>query len=236
MKPSTHEPCLYAGHIDGQRILFLRQVDYFAVASQHPETCKTFLNVLNSKMRIDIKQLGVITRFSGIDVHQTRDYIKITCEKYLYKMLKHHNWLNTEHHESYTSNTPTPLPSDNNYIAALENAKVPATLTEQQDLRQNMGFNYRQVIGEVIYPMMKCRPDISFHATKLSQYMENPAEVHYQALRNLCKYLAATINEGIYYWRDKPRMDLPKAPTLILTQDNYELEVTPVKHTDFLFG
>jgi hypothetical protein len=47
--------------------------------------------------------------------------------------------------------------------------------------------------------MMKCCPDIAFHATKLSPYIGNTAEEHYTALRQICKYVAATIHEGVYY-------------------------------------
>jgi hypothetical protein len=52
--------------------------------------------------------------------------------------------------------------------------------------------------------MIKCRPDIAFHITKLSQYMDNPAEIHYTALTQILKYIAATAEYGIYYWRDNP--------------------------------
>jgi hypothetical protein len=67
-----------------------------------------------------------------------------------------------------------------------------------------MGFNYRQVIGEIIFPMMKCRPEIAPHAIKLSQYMENPAKQHYEALRDILAFLAHTVNDGIYYWWKTP--------------------------------
>jgi hypothetical protein len=136
-------------------------------------------------MRINVKHLGIIERFNGVDVHQMQDCVKITCEKYLYNMLKIHNWLATTPHSN-----PIPLPSDTKYIAQLEQAVVPHTIEEKQILKAKIGFKYRQVIKEVIYPMMKCRPIISYHATKLSQYMENPAEEHYAAVRLLCKYLA----------------------------------------------
>ena len=33
LTPTTHEPCLYSGLIYGQRVLFMRQVDDFAVAA-----------------------------------------------------------------------------------------------------------------------------------------------------------------------------------------------------------
>jgi hypothetical protein len=178
LQPATHEPCIYAGTIDDQRVIFLRQVDDFAVAAKHQNTAQKLLDLINSRMHIQLKSLGIVTRFNGVDIHQTRDYIKITCEKYLHKMLKQHQWLDNNN----AANNPTPLPHDTAYIQTLEQAKVPNTFDEQQQLKQRMGFSYRQVIGEVIYPMIKCRPDIGFHATKLSQYMDNPAEEHYTAL------------------------------------------------------
>jgi hypothetical protein len=51
--------------------------------------------------------------------------------------------------------------------------------------------------------------------------MENPAEPHYQALRDILSFLARTIDDGIYYWRPKPRMDLPILPMSSLHPDNY---------------
>jgi len=83
--------------------------------------------------------------------------------------------------------------------------------------------------------MMKCRPEIAPHAIKLSQYMENPATEHYQAIRDLVAYLAATINDGIYYWRKKPVMELPIGPMPTLHNDNYIMpDNTPQE--DALYG
>ena len=194
MMPTKHKPCLYAGTVRGDRIQFLQQVDDFAVAAVTQDLTLSIIQQINNKMRIEVKHQGIITCFNGVDVHQTRDFIKITCEKYLHNMLKQRNWLPT------TSTLDSiPLSADPKYITKLEQAAIPPTMEAKTQLRQRMGFNYHQVIGEVIYPMMKCRPDIAFHATKLSQYMENPAEAHYEALRQLCNYLAHTITDGIYY-------------------------------------
>jgi hypothetical protein len=98
-----------------------------------------------------------------------------------------------------------------------------------------MGFHYRQVIGEVLYPMTKCRPDVAFHITKLSQYMDNPAEEHYLTLRQLCKYLASTLTDGIYYWRLRPRPDLPAASHPTTLVDTYSMEVNPVEADHALY-
>jgi len=199
--PAVHEPCLYSGNIEGHRILFLRQVDDFAVATALANMAQHLIDLINQKLRINLKNMGIIDRFNGIDVHQTRYYIKLTCEKYLQKMLTNHNWCDA----TTIATKPTPLPPDTSYIQSLEQAIPPSTYPEQQDLQTQMGFSYRQVIGEILYPMVKCRPDIAFHATKLSQYSANPAKVHYEALRDVCRYLAHTINDGIYYWRKQPK-------------------------------
>lgn len=221
LRPTTHEPCMYQGIIKTIRVIFLRQVDDFAVASRNATVCQYLLDQIKLSMRIPLKTLGIVTCFNGNDIHQTREFIKITQEKYLTKMLHSHGWTTP------ASGKPIPLPSDSKWIQQLETADHPTTLVQQQDLCMAMGFNYHQVIGEVIYPVVKAHPDICFHAVKLSQYMENPGLIHYHALRELCSYLAATITDGIYYWRDEPRLDLPREPLPTLHADNYCLEVTP---------
>jgi hypothetical protein len=167
-----------------------------------------------------------------MDIHQTQDFIKITCERYLYKMLKAHDWLDT----SITPDRPIPLPADNHFMQALENAARPNTIDAKTQLQSKMGFHYRQVIGEVLYPMTKCRPDVAFHITKLSQYMDNPAEEHYLALRQLCRYLAATITDGIYYWRMQPRPDLPALEHPTTVPDTHILEINSDQATSALYG
>lgn len=57
--------------------------------------------------------------------------------------------------------------------------------------------------------MTVARPDISAAIIKLSQYSVNPARIHYQALRQLWKYLALTKSAGLHFWRKKPLVDLP---------------------------
>jgi hypothetical protein len=73
-------------------------------------------------------------------------------------------------------------------------------------------FNHRQCIGKAIYAMTVARPDIAFVVIKLLQYSDNPAKIHYQALRHLFKYLALTTTRGIYFWRKIPVPDLPVVP------------------------
>ena len=59
-----------------------------------------------------------------------------------------------------------------------------------------MGFNYRNALGEALFAMITCRPHITLPITKLSKFANNPAREHYQALKNVFRYLRETIENG----------------------------------------
>jgi hypothetical protein len=79
----VHEPCLYSGTIYGNRIIFKQQVDDFAIADPDPQTADILLDMLNNKLTMPVKQKGLLNMFNGIDVIQTRHYVKIDCHTYI---------------------------------------------------------------------------------------------------------------------------------------------------------
>ena len=83
LKPTTHEPCLYHGTHKGKEILFLRQVDDFAVAAESSEIATDVITTLDKYMTIKIKYLGRLTRYNGADVIQARHFIKINNPTYI---------------------------------------------------------------------------------------------------------------------------------------------------------
>ena len=222
LKPCAHEPNLYFTDNycnTGKMVLFMKQVDDFCVSCQDRETAKHVIREINEKMTIDVKELGLISRFNGVDVEQTRHYIKLSNAVYINKILKNHSWLNDEVPAAQFS---IPMRSDHSYIHDIETA-TPLTESERYEYEQELGFTYRQAIGEIIYALVTCRPDISFAAIKLSQYSASPAQKHYDAVKDIYRYLKATINEGIYYWRSQPRLDLPIGPPPVCKSDgNYK--------------
>ncbi len=119
--------------------------------------------------------------------------------------MKNHPWLETD---MPTSNFATPMSSDAKYQRELETA-TPLSDSERGKLEKELGFTYRQGIGEILYALVTCWPDISFSTIKLSQYSTRPAAIHYEALKDVFRYLKNTMDEGIYYWRTMPRHDLP---------------------------
>lgn len=50
-----------------------------------------------------------------------------------------------------------------------------------------------------MYGAIHTRPDIAFALGRLSQYLNDPAEHHGQALKRLLRYVRSTIDKGIEY-------------------------------------
>ena len=89
-------------------------------------------------MTINVKELGLISRFNGVDVTQTQHYIKLSNTIYIDKILKNHPWIFKEHPPAMF---PLLIRSDNEYLHKIETAKP---LTEEQHLQyeSDVGFSY----------------------------------------------------------------------------------------------
>ena len=223
LKPTTHEGCLYKGLYKNEEILFLRQVDDFAVAAVNEQTAIDLIQEIDKYMTIDIKDLGRLNRYNGVDILQTKYYIKVSNATYINKLLEEHDWLLND---DDISNIPLPIKNETTFNHRLESAIPPSDKTSQRKLQADMGFNYRQAIGELIFLMVTCRPDISFPLIKLSQYSTNPAEEHYLAVRQLFKYVKVTKHEGIYFWRRNTRDDLPEGEIPNTTLSSYSIDTS----------
>ena len=198
LQPCTHEPCLYSGFIDGEKVLFLRQVDDFAVACINPDISNKVIDMISNELSAPMKKLGVVERYNGLDITQTEDYVKIHTSTYLTKTLQQHDWLTDTFKPTVN---PIPMREDAAYQKILDHATGPDHESDREKLEQEMNFIYRQALGETLFAMITCRPDISYAVIKLAQFANNPAKEHYIALKNIFRYLRQTLTEGIIYWR-----------------------------------
>jgi hypothetical protein len=79
-------------------------------------------------------------------------------------------------------------------------------------------------VGELIWAMTTCRPDIAFTSVKLSQSNSAPAEHHYHGLKHAIRYLYTAQTDGIYFWRTtSPCLDLPEGPMPPVNSNNKDL-------------
>jgi hypothetical protein len=62
---------LYVGEVRGERCIFKRQVDDFAIATANEETAHYFFDLLDDELTMSMKRLGLITLFNGVDILQS---------------------------------------------------------------------------------------------------------------------------------------------------------------------
>ena len=80
-------------------------------------------------------------------------------------------------------------------------------------------WNFRQVVGSLIYLMAGTRYDITFATTKLAKFSHNPGERHFEALFWTLGYIKGNPNFGIRFYHD------PKASPIgeLLSRNNVDL-------------
>jgi hypothetical protein len=87
----------------------------------------------------------------------------------------------------YSKCSPAPTPYDPS-VSLRKNRRI-----ARDQLR------YSQIIGSLMYLDSARRPDISYAVSKLSWFVSNPGEDHWQALERVLCYLKGTMSYGIHY-------------------------------------
>jgi hypothetical protein len=93
-------------------------------------------------------------------------------------------------HFRYSNCKSSPTPYDPSMLVR-KNQGDPKNAKDQ--------LRYSQIIGLLMYLASATRTDISFAISKLSQFVSNPGDVHWQALERVLRYLKDTASYGIHY-------------------------------------
>ena len=62
---------------------------------------------------------------------------------------------------------------------------------------------YREAIGSLMYAAVATCPDIAFAVSTLLQFLENPGEAHWQAVKRVFRYLAGTRSYALTYGAER---------------------------------
>jgi hypothetical protein len=225
LMPTVHEPCLYSGMINGKRVIFKRQVDDFAIAAPDAKMADILLDMRDEKLTIPIKRQGYLDMYNGIDVYQTRDYIKIACTSFVNKCCDKYinTWMKTY---MMAGTRPTPFPSDPTWMKKFNAATSDPDKKVQAKLAKEMKLSYHSGVGELIWAMTTCRPDLAYVAVKLSQSNHCPHEHHYHGLCHALKYLYVTKDDGNNFWRMTPRPEFKEGPFPTVHSNKQDLLMT----------
>ena len=193
--PTTHERSIYSGLFKGYRILLKRQVDDIAIAAPTKEIAEEIIQIIGKSVHIEGNDL--LIKFNGVEVEQSREYIRIHCSKYISNVLTKHGW-DTILQDDHSLKEPIPA----TMFKQIDLDQGPPEKTpEAIALEKQFGFSYRSLLGELMYSYVICRLDIGYILTKLSQFSQAPAAIHYSCLKRITLYLRETKEWGIVYWR-----------------------------------
>ena len=73
--------------------------------------------------------------------------------------------------------------------AILTKDRSPSTTSQTDEMQR---VPYAEAIGSILWPAMISRPDITFAVGILAQFIQNPAEVYWEALKRVISYLSST--------------------------------------------
>ncbi|KAE8669333.1 hypothetical protein F3Y22_tig00112249pilonHSYRG00290 [Hibiscus syriacus] len=132
----------------------------------------------NLSVRFQMKELGQLKHFLGLEVDRTHEGIFLCQQKYAKDLLKRFGMLECK-------STSTPMEP---------NIKMCAH--EGKDLED--AIMYRQLVGSLIY-LTLTRPDISYAVGVMSRFMQNPKKPHLEAVRRILRYVKNTIDYGLLY-------------------------------------
>ena len=149
--------------------------------------------MIDESLIIPIKRLGPVDLFNGIDIDQTKYYIKLNCKPYIERICERHlaAWMKDG---KIAKDCSLPLPSSADFIKEFIATDGDSDPTIQAKPSKVMGCRYHNLVGELTYAMVTCRPDISFATVKCAQASAAPAEIHFRVAK--------------YRMRNLPCMDL----------------------------
>src|SRR5882724_8222535 len=77
-------------------------------------------------------------------------------------------------------------------------------LTDAVEDRQRATYPFKEIIGSLMYAAMAMRPDIAFATSILAQFNQNPARVHWEAAKQVVRYLKTMCNLELTYTGNDP--------------------------------
>ncbi|XP_040964565.1 uncharacterized mitochondrial protein AtMg00810-like [Gossypium hirsutum] len=164
----------------GARVLYvLVYVDDIIVTGSDSQAIDSFVTQLND--RFSLKYLGNLNYFLGIEVQHTSEGMVLSQTKYVRDLLRKASM-------DRSNSLPTPMVT-NCHLSVGEGSPV-----EDQHY-------YRSIIGALQYVVIT-RPDIAYLVNKVCQFMHNPLDVHFKAVKRILRYLQGTLSYGLRFTRD----------------------------------
>jgi len=159
-------------------IILVIHVDDCVITGSCARLIATYKAKFNS--RYALTDLGPVSWLLGIKVTRNREdrTISLSQTTYINTML-----------ERFALTDAKPYRSP--MVPGIVYSKDDSPSSPQEAARMEK-VPYREAIGSLMYASVATRPDISFAVAALSQFLDNPGEVHWEAVKRILRYLSGT--------------------------------------------
>nr|KYP42777.1 Retrovirus-related Pol polyprotein from transposon TNT 1-94 [Cajanus cajan] len=171
------DPSLFTYTLQQQTVYLLVYVDDIILTGSSQSLIQQLTTQLNA--RFALKQLGLLDYFLGIEVKYFTDKsILMTQSKYIRDLL---------HKTKMAEAQPISSPM----VSSCKLSKNGNDLFHDPTL-------FRSVVGALQYATLT-RPDISYSVNKVCQFMAQPLDTHWIAVKRILRYLKGTISHGLHF-------------------------------------
>lgn len=174
--PSKADTSLFIFNRSGVQVFMLVYVDDIVIAGSTPAAVEGLVRSLSDTF--PIKDLGSLAYFLGLEAACNSGGMIPTQRKYVLDLLLRVNMENC-------NPVPTPL------VPTERLARDTGAFLGPDD-----SFRYRSVVGSLQY-LTLTRPDISFAVNKVCQFLSQPTEAHWEAVKRILRYVKGTLDTGL---------------------------------------
>ncbi|GKU94149.1 hypothetical protein SLEP1_g7678 [Rubroshorea leprosula] len=171
---SKSNSSLFILHKGSTCIYFLVYVDDIIITGSDSSAVQSLIQIMGA--RFSLKDLGPLNFFLGVEAIPTAAGLFLSQHRYITDLLQQYNM-----HEAKP--VPTPLA-----------ASTSLHLGSGSPLSD--GSIYRRLLGSLQY-LALTRLDLCFAVNKLSQFMHQPTDAHWQAAKRVLRYLQGTRFHGV---------------------------------------
>ena len=179
LKQSKHDPCL----LFRKDLIIICYVDDLGIQAPNKEIVDKLIQQLRN-LGFTLTMEGSFSEYLGIHYDwKDSDTLEMTQQGLIQKIIDA---------TGMGECNPNRTPSTKEGLSSDENGEP---MTDS--------WNYRSVIGMMLYLSTNTRPDISFAVSQVARFSHKPKQSHATAVKMIVRYLSGTKDKGVIYKRPK---------------------------------
>ena len=157
--------------------IYVDDIKAFAPTDRIIDNLSSFIS-----QKYELTDIGDLKWYLGMEINRLENNsILLTQEKYIHDLLHRHGMEDCKSVTTPMTQVPLIKPSADYQC-------------DKEQLHQ-----YQSLLGELMHLMVQTRPDLAYCVSRLAQFMSNPTEEHWSALKRVLRYVQGTRQLGVCY-------------------------------------